>query len=112
MTTVPPDPASVPDPASAPAPEASWDPSAPVRTNRLAAIALVFGICGVIVPLMPSMVAIVLGWYARSQIRHTKEYGAGMALASVIIGCIGFVLWVLVILLLNYVAHQCNIGNC
>jgi uncharacterized protein YqgC (DUF456 family) len=96
-----------------PVPEASPGPNVPVRTNRLAATALICGICGLIIPLMPSMAAIVMGGYALRQVRQTREYGAGMALAGVILGSIGFVLWVLLVLLVNYVAQQCSInGGC
>ncbi|WP_409048285.1 DUF4190 domain-containing protein [Microbacterium sp. HA-8] len=50
--------------------------------NKLAILALVFSIIG-------SVVGIVLGHVARSQIRRTGESGAGLALAAIIIGWIG-----------------------
>jgi Domain of unknown function (DUF4190)/Domain of unknown function (DUF1707) len=85
-----------------------------VRTNRLAAAALVCGICGVVLPIAASIAAIILGIAARGQIRRTGESGAGMALAGIILGCIGIALAVLVVIvilvILSAVARACNQG--
>lgn len=56
-------------------------------TNVLAILALIFGLLG-------GILAIPFGHIARSQIRRTREGGAGMALAGLILGY----LWLLSIL--------------
>jgi hypothetical protein len=54
-------------------------PVATDRTNTLAIFALVLAIIG-------SVVGLILGYVARSQIRRSGERGAGLALAAIIIG--------------------------
>lgn len=53
---------------------------APPRTNTCAILALVFGILG------GSVVAVVLGHVALSQIRRTGDQGRGMAIAGLVLG--------------------------
>jgi hypothetical protein len=103
-----------PGPLPGPAADAARDPYAPVRTNGLATAALVCGLCGVILPLAPSIAAIILGVYARQQIRRTRDYGSGMALAGIIVGCVGIALWVFAVvvflIVLSAIARQCKLG--
>ncbi len=63
-------------------------------TNGLAVASLVLGLLGWLVCGVGSVVAIVLGVIARNQIRSSggRETGDGMALAGIILGCIGVVL--------------------
>jgi len=65
------------------------------RTNGFAVGALVCGI----VPLLGGIPAVVLGHYARGQIRKTGERGDGMAIAGLIFGYLWISLWVLLILI-------------
>lgn len=59
-------------------------------TNTLAIIALVLSIlcCGG----LTSVLAIILGFVAKGQIKKTGESGAGMATAAIIIGCVTLLL--------------------
>lgn len=50
------------------------------RTNTLALVSLIFGILG------GSLVSIILGHIAMSQIRRTREAGQGMAIAGLVLG--------------------------
>lgn len=61
-----------------------------------ATAALVLGICGIVVcPIIPSIVAIVLGHMAKGDISQNPEMeGRGMAQAGFILGIVGLALWV------------------
>jgi len=61
------------------------------RTNGLAVASLVLGIAGWAICGIGSVIAIVLGAIARSQIRASGglETGDGMAKAGIILGCVG-----------------------
>lgn len=63
------------------------------RTNSLAIMSLVFGILG------GSLVAIILGHIAKSQIRRTGEAGSGMATAGLILGYFWFVVLTIIIVI-------------
>jgi len=67
----------------------------PRRTNGLAIASLVCSLAGFAVCFVPSLLAVVFGHMARSQIRNApEEYeGDGMALAGLIIGyvCLGLI---------------------
>jgi hypothetical protein len=65
------------------------------RTNTLALLSMIFGLLG------GSVVPIVLGFVALSQIRRTGEQGRGMAIAGVVLGFIAA--GVLLILLIVYI---------
>ena len=75
----------LPVPYKAPAYPVATAPS----TNQLAGISLAFGIAQVVLWFFGSIIAIVCGHVARSQIRKTGEQGEGMALAGMILGYIG-----------------------
>jgi len=70
------------------------DPYAAQRTNGLSVAALICGLLGV------SVVAVVLGHIARSQIRRDGGQGYGMALAGLILGYVwiglGVIIWIVV----------------
>ena len=69
-----------------------------VRTNSFAIISFIFGLL-FFIPLAP-LIAIIFGFLALSQIKHTKESGKGFAIAGIILG---FVWIVLLLLLLVFV---------
>ncbi len=75
--------------------------AAPARTNGFAIASLVCSITGVLFFSIPSVLGVIFGFVARSQIRRSNgtQSGDGMALAGVIVGfcVIGF--WVLVTIL-------------
>ncbi|SFP66123.1 protein of unknown function [Geodermatophilus dictyosporus] len=59
----------------------------PRRTNGLAVASMVLGI--VWVYWIGSILALVLGYVARSQIRERGESGDGMAIAGIVLGWVG-----------------------
>jgi len=68
------------------------------RTNVLAVISLVAGLCGfTLVPVMGSIVAVVTGHLALGQIRDTGEEGSTLAKAGLWLGYVAIALMVLVI---------------
>jgi hypothetical protein len=71
-------------------------------TNGKAIAALVLGVAGfVFFPLVPSILAIVLGGQARAEIRgNPAEDGDGLAQAGVILGWVGVGMCVLMALFL------------
>jgi hypothetical protein len=70
-------------------------PPPPRRTNGLAIAAMVLGI--VWVYWIGSILALVLGYIARKQIRERGESGDGMAIAGIVLGWVGVGLLVLVL---------------
>ena len=67
----------------------------PRRTNGLAIAAMVLGIVWVF--WIGSILALVFGYIARKQIRERGESGDGMAIAGIVLGCVGVGLLVLVL---------------
>ncbi|MFM7272049.1 MAG: DUF4190 domain-containing protein [Actinomycetes bacterium] len=70
------------------------------RTNGFAIAALVLGCVGAFTCGVGSVLAVVFGFIARSQIRQRGEQGNGMALAGIILGFVVialFVIWALVL---------------
>ena len=65
-------------------------------TNSLAITSLICGIAQFMFGPLATIPAVVCGHMARSQIRRTREQGAGMALAGLILGWIGVGFTVLV----------------
>jgi hypothetical protein len=85
-----------PGTAVAPAPMATT--VIPVaKTNALAIASLACGIAQFGFGPLATIPAIVCGHMARSQIRHTGEQGAGLALAGLILGWAAVILGILVI---------------
>ena len=66
----------------------------PPRSNGLAVASLILGVVGWVPCGVGSILAIVFGAIARGQIRASqgRETGDGMALAGIILGCVGLAL--------------------
>jgi len=75
-------------------------------TNQLAGVSLAFGVGQVFLWGIGSIVAIVCGHVARSQIRRTGEAGDGMALAGMILGYLGIVIPILTAVLIVLAARS------
>ena len=82
-------------------PYSPYPPTAP--TNGLAIAALVCGVGGFVIGLS-FIPAIICGHIARKQIRQTGEQGAGLALAGLILGYVGTVLFIALIAVFLVVA--------
>jgi hypothetical protein len=84
----------------APAPPAdSTSNQVPTKTNILAIIALIAAF--VFAP-----AGLICGLISRSQIKQTKEQGAGLALAAILISAVVIVLWLLGTLLAVSIIHH------
>ena len=61
--------------------------------NSTALASLILGILGVtmILPFIGSLIAVILGYSAKKQIRVSKQEGTGLATAGLILGWIGLV---------------------
>jgi hypothetical protein len=73
---------------------------AAVPTNGMAVASLILGIAGLsVVPVIGSVLALILGYMAKRDIRQrpTETTGEGLATAGVVMGWIGVVLTVLVV---------------
>ena len=62
------------------------DPRYVRRTNGLATVSLILSLAGLVTYGMTSVVGVILGHIARSQIKHSGEAGAGLALGGLISG--------------------------
>ena len=69
------------------------------KTNGLAVASLVLSIVGFlwILPLVGSVAGAIMGHIALGQIKRTGEGGRAMALAGVIVGCVGTAISLLII---------------
>ncbi|QFG23179.1 DUF4190 domain-containing protein [Actinomadura sp. WMMB 499] len=67
-------------------------PPAP-PTNGMATAAMVCGLIGIVFCGFTSILAIIFGHVAQSQIRRTGEGGSGMATAGLVMGYIVTALW-------------------
>ncbi|UFS59368.1 DUF4190 domain-containing protein [Subtercola endophyticus] len=76
---------------------ASTGPVAP-RTNVLAIVSLVVSIVGF------TIIGIILGFVALSQIKRTGESGRGLALAGIIIGFVELVLGIILFVVIIAIA--------
>jgi hypothetical protein len=69
---------------------------APAKTNTLAIVSLISAIVGfVLIPFIPSVVAVITGHMSLGQVKKTGEQGRGLALAGTIVGWVGTGLWIL-----------------
>ena len=87
---VPPPPEDLPVPPPPP-PSAPTPVEAPTPTSGLAIASLVLGIGGLtILPLLGSIVALILGYMARNEIRQRPDEltGDGLAIAGIVMGWI------------------------
>ncbi|MGH7919426.1 MAG: DUF4190 domain-containing protein [Candidatus Dormibacteraceae bacterium] len=86
-------------PAPAPYSGPNYAPPAtmyPAGTNGMAVASLVFGIASwIVIPLIGSVLAVILGHVARGQIRRTGEQGAMLATIGLVLGYINIALSVL-----------------
>lgn len=90
-----------PAPAYGPAPDYGVAASSPPRTNPLAIVSLVASISAfVLLPLLGSIVGVITGHIALSQVKRTGESGRGLALTGVILGWVGLGLILLGVILL------------
>jgi hypothetical protein len=93
-----------PSPPYGPGPPGGWVNApyqyADQQTNGLAIAALILGLVGVFTCGVGSVVAIVLGFIARDQIRRpwSRQTGAGMATAGIILGVLGAVFWLVIMI--------------
>lgn len=81
-----------------PAKRATRSTQATPPTSTLAVISLIAGVTGfTLFPLAGSLVAVLTGWFARREIEAAGGaiQGDGLALAGLILGCIGVALSVL-----------------
>ena len=81
-------------------------------TNGLAIASMVLGI--VWVWWIGSILALIFGFVARKQIRESGQRGDGMAIAGIVLGCVGVVTLILVIVLVIAGVHRTasfNFGN-
>ncbi|MEU5880963.1 DUF4190 domain-containing protein [Spirillospora sp. NPDC047279] len=69
-----------------------------VRTNGMATASMILGIIGIFTCGFGSILAIIFGHVAHSQIRRTGEGGHGLAVAGLIMGYLMFVLGLLYVL--------------
>ena len=70
-------------------------------TNGLAIASLACGLGQFVVPLLPTIPAIVLGHLARRQIKRTGEQGAGLALAGLMLGWAAVIVGIVAVLALT-----------
>jgi uncharacterized membrane protein len=73
------------------------------KSNGKATAALVLGIIGIFVcPIICSVLAIVLGYAARTEIAasHGMESGDSNATAGIILGFIGIAVWIITIIVI------------
>jgi hypothetical protein len=75
-------------------------------TNTLAGVSLGFGIGQIFFWGIGSLVAIVCGHVARSQIRKTGEAGDGMAQAGLVLGYLGLAIPIVTAALIVLAAHH------
>ncbi len=77
-----------------------YPPPAPRGTNAMAVTSMIVGILWLY--WIGSILALIFGYVARSQIRRTGEGGGGMAIAGIVLGWIG--VGVLVIFVISIAA--------
>ncbi|MCA1831935.1 MAG: DUF4190 domain-containing protein [Actinomycetota bacterium] len=83
-----------------------WSPTPARRTEGLAVASLICGVGSFIIfPVIPAIVAIVLGTRAKQRLRENPQLeGEGMAKAGIIVGWANIGLWVLIIAVIVIVA--------
>jgi len=80
-------------------------------TNGLAVASLVCGLAQLIVWVLPGILAIALGIGALQQIKYRGQDGKGMAIAGIVMGCVGVVLGVVAFVLIFHAVQQAQ-QNC
>ena len=82
---------------------------ASAHTNGLAVAALICGVAQIMTGPLTGIPAIILGHIARSRIRQTGEQGAGLALAGLILGYAGLVLFIILVIAIIAVASSVRV---
>ena len=87
--------------------------AAGTRTNGMAIASLICAIGGVFFLGIPSILGIVFGFVARSQIQRSNgtQTGNGLALAGIIVGFCVVAAGILIVIIAAVSAHTCNTGN-
>mgnify|MGYP003350445616 FL=1 len=75
-----------------------------MRTNGFAIASLVLGCVGIFTCGLGSVLAVIFGFIARSQIRQRGEQGNGMALAGIILGFVFLALFVIYVIVVAITA--------
>jgi hypothetical protein len=75
-------------------------PIGPVRINPLAIASLCLGIGQILIGLLAGIPALILGIIALNQIKSRGERGRGMAIAGIVLSCLGLLFFIVVILAL------------
>jgi hypothetical protein len=75
------------------------------KTNSLAIASLCCGIGQLLVGILAGIPAIVLGFVAINQIRHTGEDGRGMAIAGIVLGFISIIATAVLIVVFMVLVH-------
>jgi hypothetical protein len=81
------------------------------QTNGLAVASLVCGIAQIMVGPLSGIPAIILGHVARSRISQTGEQGGGLALAGLILGYVGLVLFAIIIIAIVAAFSTVQVGH-
>jgi hypothetical protein len=74
------------------------------RTNGFAIAALICGLAGFVTGCTAPL-AVIFGLIARSQIRTSREEGAGFALAGIILGAVVIAIFVVLIVVIAAVSN-------
>lgn len=85
-------------------------PTAP-KTNLLAILSLVAALVGLFTAGVGSIVGLILGFLARSQIKQRAEAGSGLATAGIIISIITLVLGIIGIAIIVAAVHHANLND-
>lgn len=91
-----PPPPPPPPPLPSPPPGYTYAPAPSGKTNGLAIASLVLGI--VWVYWIGSILALIFGYIAMSQIKQSGDGGKGLAIAGIVLGWVGVAVLVLVLL--------------
>lgn len=97
MSEIPPYPSSGEESAAP-----SYRPPGAAPTNGYAIASLVLGVVGIfLVPVVGSILALVFGYMARTEIDRSggAEGGRGLAIAGIVLGWVGIVVGILLLLL-------------
>jgi hypothetical protein len=83
------------------------------KHNGMAIASLICAIGGIFFLGIPSILGIVFGFVARSQIERSNggQTGSGLALAGIIVGFCVVALGILIVVLIAVGAHNCNTNN-
>ena len=83
------------------------------KNNGMAIASLICAIGGIFFLGIPSVLGIVFGFVARSQIQRSNgtQTGSGLALAGIIVGFCVVAVGILILIIAAAAAHTCNTGN-